>query len=315
MTPANTYLIDPSTAIIDAGVSASVITQNQGVRSLLDFSADRISPFDQWTKRGLCGTGAFPKGLRVALCRLGDDPGYSGQHRGDLVLAAMLLDGGRLTPLELQRAICDLQLARREGFEGRLEDYLALKNIFPLEKSQHLLGTTTFPSWLPIVRRDRRERRKADLGPPPGIPERRRAKRRSVAPKSSQLWVWVTCAAAAVALLFVLRPSPKPYVVAPQPEKPPVNSVEVVKPFVETVPAKTAVAPKGLPRDLLEVPGKVQALLSSTGGPAAAGAFQKAEDLLRDAMKELEGYDTPEGRALRGECQALLHLVLKTKPQ
>ncbi len=340
-------MIDPITAFIDAGVDTGAITLFQAQQTIQDpsLAAGEHPVFESWEHQGLVGEEALPGILRASLCKLAADAAYADQHRGDLVLAAILLDSGKIAPSVLHRAMGYHHLARCSGYAGKLEDYLDEEGTFSKKAGREMMGATTFPSWLPIVRRRSVERRKANLGPPPGVSERRKVERRRLAVAMSvrrrQRFQWVVGLVFVPASLVLAVVLYRAFSVVEHPESSPEAPMTAVSvrparpvepssdpiglrdehttPMVTETAAAVPVASQGLsrslPDDLRAVPDRVKRLIDEArGGPATeAQKLADAETLLRTAIGRLEAIDTKDGRDLHGECQALLHLVLKMR--
>ncbi len=311
-------MTNPIQAFIQAAVNLGTITQYQGAQTEQnpDVASGRKAPFDLWVEQDTVSPGALPTVLRASLLLLAQDQAYVNQYRGDLVLASILLDSDffgsqeRLVPRTIHQELYRLHFARAQGMDYALDEFLAKQRLIPLETSRKLLATTTFPEWLPIVRRS-----KVAGVPPKGIKERRKGGKISRRLARQQKDTKVGLIAAAIAgvimisglTLWLTNSAP----VHKIQETPPVVQAPVKLPDTVETPVIQAPVPVALAQDLVDCPVKVRALIDESRDGNRDAKLAEARLLLEKTLVRLEHENSKEGQELRGECQALLQLVLK----
>lgn len=326
-----TVQTNPVRAFIQAAINLGTVTSYQSSQAEQnpDVTTGRKAPFDLWIEQGIAAPTALPTVLHASLLLLAQDQAYANQYRGDLVLASILLDQEKLTPRAIHQALCRLHFARAQGMNYALDEFLAKQGLIPLETSRNLLVSSTFPTWLPIARRSKT----AIATPPVGIQERRKATRRAsqrlaIAKqrRSSPVGAVIGIVGSVViiigAVLWANKPEPRPRVqdepvvtvpIVHKPVAPPepledtpalIEPVDLIAPTVQT-PAKAT------PQDLIDCPAKVRTLIDESRTANRDAKLAEARRLLEATLARLEHDESKEGGELRGECQALLQLVLK----
>jgi hypothetical protein len=305
-------MTNPIQAFIQAAVNLGTITQYQGAQTEQnpDVASGRKAPFDLWVAQDTASPGALPTVLRASLLLLAQDQAYANQYRGDLVLASILLDQEKLVPRTIHQELYRLHFARAQGMDYALDEFLAKQRLIPLETSRNLLATTTFPEWLPITRRS-----KIAGVPPKGIKERRKGGKISRRLARQHKDTKVGLIAAAIAGVIMISG-----LTLWLTNSAPVHRIQEVPPIVRTptnlpdpveTPTIQAPTPIALAQDLIDCPVKVRALIDESRDGNRDLKLSEARLLLEKALSRLEHEDSKEGQELRGECQALLQLVLK----
>lgn len=329
-----TVQTNPVRAFIQAAINLGTVTSYQSSQAEQnpDVTTGRKAPFDLWIEQGIAAPTALPTVLHASLLLLAQDQAYANQYRGDLVLASILLDQEKLTPRAIHQALCRLHFARAQGMNYALDEFLAKQGLIPLETSRHLLVSSTFPTWLPIARRSRT----AIATPPVGVQERRKATRRASqrlaiakqrrsSPVGAVIGIVGSVVIIVGTVLWANKTEPRPRVqdepeiIMPVVHKPvkrpdpledapvliePTAPVSLIEP---TVPIPT----KAIPQDLIDCPAKIRVLIDESRTANRDAKLAEARRLLEAALARLEHDESKEGGELRGECQALLQLVLK----